>query len=76
MPSQLNFVRMACALLVVGYGVFLAIASQQGFPNAMTSSARLPYVSDKPVGEDGYYMLLIAWNFASSGRFIANFDAV
>lgn len=25
----------------------------------------MPYLSDKPVGEDGYYMLTVAWNIAS-----------
>ena len=26
----------------------------------------MPYLSDKPIGEDGFYMLDVAWNIANN----------
>ena len=50
-------------LLVLFYGLFLAFGSQKGFPNSMEGNF-MPFLSDKPIGEDGFYMLTVAWNIA------------
>ena len=51
--------------LVVAYTVFLALFSHVGFPQAMSVDTHMPFLCDKPVGEDGYYMLETAWNLAA-----------
>ena len=33
----------------------------------------MPYVSDKIIGEDGYYMLTVAWNLAQGHGISYNF---
>ena len=57
-------VTWAVALLVLGYGLFLSLASPIGFPASLQTDSRLPFLADKPVGEDGFYMLTVAWNLA------------
>ncbi|HZU86956.1 MAG TPA: hypothetical protein VFF78_05705, partial [Anaerolineaceae bacterium] len=32
----------------------------------------MPYLADKPMGEDGYYMLTVAWNIASGEGIVYN----
>jgi hypothetical protein len=49
----------------VGYGLVLAVFSRPGFPEAMAIEPGMPFLSDKPVGEDGYYMLTVAWYIAA-----------
>ena len=34
----------------------------------------MPFLSDRPVGEDAFYMLTIAWNIAAEGRIAYNLD--
>ena len=50
-------------LLVLVYGFFLALGSHAGFPTSIRGDL-MPFLSDKPVGEDGFYMLTVAWNIA------------
>jgi hypothetical protein len=58
-----------CALAVFGYGAALALLSPSGFPSAVSTDRRLPYISDKPLGEDGFYMLTVAWNLGHGAGF-------
>tara|TARA_B100000242_G_C43040356_1_gene485310 strand:+ start:692 stop:2284 length:1593 start_codon:yes stop_codon:yes gene_type:complete len=51
--------------LILAYGIFLSIFSPADFPTSMKAGF-MPYLSDKPVGEDGFYMLDLAWNVASN----------
>ena len=53
------------SILLITYGVFLSAFSVADFPNSMKVGF-MPYLSDKPVGEDGFYMLDVAWNIASN----------
>jgi len=46
------------------YTLFLSLSALPGFPADMQDGRALPYLADKPVGEDGYYMLTVAWNMA------------
>ncbi len=61
---------MALALLV--YVGLLAAFSFGGFPTDMVSTSHWPTLIDKPVGEDGYYMLTVADNIATHGRILYN----
>ncbi len=60
--------------LYLCYGLILVANSQEGFPNGMTHGGIFPYLSDKPLGEDGYYMLTVAWNIASGKGIVYNYD--
>ena len=55
---------VVCAGLYLAYSMGLALFSREGFPGDMRYGAGMPYLSDKPVGEDGFYMLTVAWHFA------------
>jgi hypothetical protein len=64
---------------IIAYLVYifsLTILSHVGFPKDMQSGLSLsyPYLADKPVGEDGYYMLTVAWNIASGRGIVYNYD--
>ncbi len=56
------------------YSAALAIGSHSGFPRDLRSGLRFPYLADKPVGEDAYYMLTVAWNIASGRGLVYNYD--
>ncbi len=51
--------------LLIAYGLFLSIFSVADFPTSMKVGF-MPYLSDKPLGEDGFYMLDVAWNIANN----------
>jgi hypothetical protein len=72
-PNVTVLVR-GIAVLVFAYGVVLAGFSHTGFPDAPRKESALPYLADKPLGEDGYYMLTVAWRLASTGTFTYNGD--
>ncbi len=59
-------------LAILLYALLLACFSQTGFPVAMHSAAHWPWLMDKPVGEDGYYMLTVAENIAAHGTISYN----
>lgn len=59
----------------LAYSLALAIFSPVGFPSDMQDSHAFPYLADKPVGEDGYYMLTVAWNIAAGHGITYNFDS-
>lgn len=68
--------RRALVTLSLGflfYGVILAAGSRTGFPKHMGNGVSFPYLCDKPVGEDGYYMLTIAWNMARGTGIVYNY---
>ncbi len=62
------------AVIIVMYGVALATFSHEGFPSSTGYGYGMPYLSDRPVGEDAYYMLTVAWNLAEKGRLVYNRD--
>src|SRR4030095_14567085 len=62
------------AMMIVTYGIVLAVFSREGFPESMDYGHGMPYLSDRPVGEDAYYMLTVAWNSAEEGRSVYHLD--
>ncbi|MDX1615910.1 MAG: hypothetical protein R3300_16465 [Candidatus Promineifilaceae bacterium] len=60
-------------VLFLLYGASLVLFSREGFPVRLRFGEPFPYLADKPVGEDGYYMLTVAWNLADTGRLTYNF---
>lgn len=68
--------KLAAAALLVGYTLLLAFGAREGFPTSLTTGSFFPYISDQPVGEDGYYLLLVAWNLARGEGLTANFGEV
>jgi hypothetical protein len=52
----------------------LAMFSREGFPEFMQYGYGMPYLSDRPVGEDAYYMLTVAWNMAEKGGILYNLN--
>jgi hypothetical protein len=53
------------AALVAAYGLTLALCSQPGYPSVIDHGEPWPYLADKPLGEDAYYMLTIGWNLGA-----------
>ena len=51
-------------VIYLTYSLILAFFSHRGFPQAMSVDAIMPYLADKPVGEDAFYILTVAWNLA------------
>jgi len=70
--KKTRFFYPACACLLLAYTVFLALFSHAGFPSTMRVATHLPFLCDKPMGEDGYYMLKVAWNLASGKGAVGN----
>lgn len=62
------------SVILLSYGAMLSVFSHIGFPASMTPGKPFPYLADKPVGEDGYYMLTVAWNIAEGRGIVYNFD--
>lgn len=61
-------------LIFLSYSVFLAFGSLKGTPPAKTGNSFFPYLTDKPLTEDGYYVLTAAWNIAEGKGFTYNND--
>jgi hypothetical protein len=59
--------RIALISIPLVYALVLAISAQGGFPTSISHNSWRPYLADKPIGEDGYYMLTVAWNLAVTG---------
>lgn len=68
--------KIAAAVVTATYTLVLAFGARDGFPTGLTTGSFFPYLSDQPVGEDGYYLLLAAWNFARGEGLTANFGEV
>lgn len=62
------------SLLIIGYVLILSTGSIAGFPESMASGHLMPFLSDKPVGEDGFYMLSVAYNIATGNGITYNYQ--
>lgn len=70
--TGLLLLPILASILLLTYSALLVRFSHSDFPTAMESSSHWPYLIDKPVGEDGYYMLTVAENIAHTGRILYN----
>ncbi len=61
-------------ILFLLYSVFLVTSSLSGFPEDMHDGQTSPYLAEKPIGEDAYYMLTVSWNMASGRGIVYNYD--
>lgn len=74
MNQHIKYYQITLFLLIALYGVFIALASIQDFPSSLKTDSWMPYLLDKPVGEDGFYMLMVSWNLAEGNGLVGNFD--
>jgi len=59
--------RIAATIVVACYAAALAALSPRGFPVSAHTGRIIPYLADKPLQEDAFYMLTVAW-YAGAGR--------
>src|SRR5438552_1216868 len=64
--GQYRWVVTLVASCVLMYGIFLGLFSLSGFPMSMARGRRLPFLADRPTGEDGFYALTVAWNIGTN----------
>lgn len=57
----------------LAYSLFFAFGSKEGAPQSRTGNGFFPYLTDKPLTEDGYYMLTVAWNISEGKGFTYNY---
>jgi hypothetical protein len=55
------------------YNLILSFGSLEGTPKNLTGNPPFPYLTAKPLTEDGYYMLTVAWNIAQGKGFAYNY---
>ena len=61
-------------ILFAFYSFILAYNSQEGTPPSKSGNGFFPFLTDKPLTEDGYYMLTVSWNIARGKGFTYNYD--
>lgn len=70
MPRRLPWIF---SLLFLVYAGLLATHSVAGFPEARKTHTSWPWLGDKPVGEDGFYMLTVADHIAREHHIVYNY---
>jgi hypothetical protein len=73
MRSVYRLCGIATALLLA-YACLLSLFSVAGFPASQTTHSFWPWLGNKPIGEDGFYMLTVADNIARTGHITYNYD--
>jgi hypothetical protein len=63
--KEMHITYITCGAFILVYTIFLAAFSLAEFPDSAQVAGHMPFLSDKPVGEDGFYMLEVAWNAAA-----------
>ena len=61
-------------VIYLTYSLILAFFSLRKFPQAMSVDSIMPYLADKPVGEDAFYILTVAWNVADKYTISYNYN--
>lgn len=59
-------------IIYFGYLIFLSMSLRTDFPEKLSGNGFYPFLADKPITEDGFYMLTVARNFAKTGKFEYN----
>ena len=62
-----NITPFALILVIcfINYSVILSLGSLGGFPEHRYNNGLFPFLSEKPLSEDGFYSLAVSWNIAS-----------
>ena len=71
MSNKLEYTAIFIFLL---YAIVLALGSNQKYPTKIYYNNFFPYLADKPLSEDGYYALTVAWNIAEGKGITYNFN--
>ena len=61
-------------LIFILYVILLSSFSQGGFPQKINTPISFPFLSEKPITEDGYYALTVAWNIGVGNGITYNFS--
>ncbi|RPI64416.1 MAG: hypothetical protein EHM44_03265 [Ignavibacteriales bacterium] len=64
-------------LLIVVFSVYvliLAFFSLDEFPNENINTNYFPYLAERPITEDGFYALKVAWNIGNGDGVVYNFN--
>jgi hypothetical protein len=69
-----NTFLIILTIIYLSYGIGIALFSNPGFPKGMKTNSVMPFLSDKPVCEDGFYMLTVAWNMAMGNGITYNYN--
>lgn len=65
---------LASIFVFILYAIILALGSNQKYPEKVYYGNFFPYLADKPVSEDGYLTLTVAWNIAEGKGTTYNFN--
>jgi len=61
-------------LFFIAYNSFIALSSLEGSAKNRTGNSSLPYLNEKPLTEDGFYLLTVAWHIASGKGIVYNYN--
>lgn len=70
---MLRRLPLLLSLVFLVYAALLTTHSVAGFPVTLDTHTRWPWLGDKPVGEDGFYMLTVADHLAREHRISYNY---
>ncbi|NWF90014.1 MAG: hypothetical protein HXY50_11215 [Ignavibacteriaceae bacterium] len=69
-----SYFNAALIVLFILFVSALSFFSHEGFPKSESSSISFPFLSEKPITEDGYYALTVAWNIGSGKGITYNYS--
>ena len=61
-------------IFFIAYNFILAFGSLEGSPKHHSGNGFFPYLNEKPLTEDGFYMLTVAWNIAAGKGIVYNYN--
>lgn len=60
-------------VILLAYACLMAFNAPAGFPTSQATHSFWPWLGNKPVGEDGFYMLTVADNIATKHQIVYNY---
>lgn len=75
-PRWMLALRLVAGASVIAYALVLSLGARAGFPSSLVTASPFPFLADQPVGEDGYYLMTVAWNLGAGLGMTANFGDV
>ncbi|MBA4310587.1 MAG: hypothetical protein C0425_09680, partial [Chlorobiaceae bacterium] len=74
LKKEKNIFEILMISSFIFYSLLLVIFSKDGLPNNLWTQSIFPFLADKPLSEDGFYMLTVAKNIASGNGIVYNFN--